>query len=172
MRHALIALTCFCLLDGSALAQPGPVKDPLLEHLAGTWVLRGTLAGKQTTHDVVADWVLNHLYVRLHETSREKDAAGRPEYEAIVLIGWDGTAGEYQCRWLDSTGGGGLTAQGIGHGKRDADKIPFLFREKDGSVSFSNTFAYSSQSDSWAWVMDNVQNGKAVPFGRVSLTRR
>jgi hypothetical protein len=172
MRHVLIALACVCLLAGSALAQPAPIKDPLLERLAGTWVLRGTLAGQQTTHDIVAEWVLGHQYLRLHELSRAKDAAGQPGYEAIVLIGWDAAAGEYQCLWLDSTGGGGLTPQAIARAKRDGDKIPFLFREKDGAVSFNNTFAYDRGADSWAWIMDNVQKGKPVPFGRVTLTRK
>jgi hypothetical protein len=172
MRHVLIALVGFTLLASSALAQPAPIKDPLLERLAGTWVLRGAIAGKQTTHDVTAEWVLGHQYLRLHEVSWEKDAAGQPQYEAIVLIGWDAAAGEYQCLWLDTTGGGGLTAQGIGRGKRDGDKIPFLWREKDGTPSFNNTFAYDRGADSWAWIMDNIQKGKPVPFARLTLTRR
>ncbi len=172
MRHALVALIGLCLLTGSTLAQPAPVKDALLDHLVGRWVLGGTLAGKETTHDIVSEWVLGHQYLRLLERSREKDAQGQPQYEAIVLIGWDAAAGEYQCLWLDSTGGGGLTPQAIAHGKRNGDAIPFLFRERDGTVSFDNKFSYDRSTDSWAWVMDNVQNGKAVPFGRVRLTRR
>ena len=116
--------------------------------------------------------MLGNLYMRLHEVSRERDASGRPQYEAIVLIGWDATAGEYQCLWLDSTGGGGLTAQGIARGKPDGDRIPFLWKEKNGSVSFNNTFIYDRRAGSWAWVMDNVQKGKPVPFGRVTLTRK
>jgi hypothetical protein len=172
MHHALIALIGFSVLTGSAVAQPVPTKDALLDHLAGTWVLRGTLAGQQTTHDIVAEWVLGHQYLRILERSRDKDAKGQPRYEAIVLIGWDVAAAEYQCLWLDSTGGGGLTPQAIARGKRDGDKIPFLFREKDGTVSFDNTFSYDPGTDSWAWIMDNIQNGKAVPFGRVRLTRR
>lgn len=172
MRHAIAVLFVLALASGTARAQAAPLADPLLDRLAGTWVLRGTLAGKQTAHDVVAEWVLNHLYLRLHETSREKDAAGRPEYEAIVLIGWDAAAGEYQCLWLDSTGGGGLTPQAVGRGRREGDKIPFVWREKDGTVSFANTFAYDRAADSWAWIMDNIDKGKPVPFGRITLTRR
>jgi hypothetical protein len=172
MRHALIAALALVLFAGSALAQAPPVKDPLLEKLAGTWVLRGTLGGKQTTHDVSVEWVLNHLYLRLNETSREKDAAGHSAYEAIVLIGWDETAGEYQCQWLDTTGGGALKAESVGHGKREGDKIPFLWKDKDGTVSFNNTFAYDRDADKWSWIMDNIQKGKPVPFARLTLTRR
>jgi hypothetical protein len=172
MRHILIALTGLAVVVGQALAQPAPLADPLLERLAGTWVLRGTLAGQQTTHDVTAEWVLNHLYLRLHETSREKDAAGRPQYEAIVLIGWDGTAREYQCQWLDTTGGGALKAESVGHGRREGDRIPFLWKDKDGTISFNNTFVFDRRADSWTWVMDNIEKGKPVPFARLTLTRK
>jgi hypothetical protein len=172
MRHVLTALVALTLFASSALAQPAPIKDPLLDHLSGTWVLRGAIAGKQTTHDVTAEWVLNHLYLQLHEVSREKDAAGHPQYEAIVLIGWDAAASEYQGLWLDTTGGGGLSALGIGLGKREGDKIPFLWKDKDGAISFNNTFVYDRGANSWAWIMDNIQKGKPVPFARLTLTRK
>ena len=70
MRRSLIALVAFCLLACSAIGQPAPINDPLLERLVGTWVLRGTIAGKDTTHDSVAEWVLGHQYLRIHERSR------------------------------------------------------------------------------------------------------
>ncbi len=171
MRHALITATLPFLLGATASGEPPHLKDPFFEHLAGAWVLRGTIAGKATTHDVTAEWVLGHLYLRLHEISRERDEKGRPLYEAIVLIGRDTAASEYQCLWLDSTAGGGLTPQSIARGKRTGDSVPFLFREADGTVSFNNTFAYDKATDSWTWKMDNVRDGKSVPFGRVRLTR-
>ena len=55
MRHVVTALIVLGLFAGTAIAQPAPIKDPLLERLAGTWVLSGTLAGQQTTHDVTAE---------------------------------------------------------------------------------------------------------------------
>lgn len=171
MRQALVSLLGFWLMACSAVCVAAPVNDPLLENLVGKWVLRGTIAGKQTTHDVVTEWFLNHQYLRIHETSREKNEKGQAQYEAVVIIGWDEAALEYQCLWLDSTGGGGLTSQGIAQGKRSGDAIPFLFRERDGSVSFNNTFSYDKANRSWSWQLDNIQNGKAIPFGRVKLTR-
>lgn len=168
-------VVCLWLLlcaSARATAQAAPVNDPFLDHLAGTWVLRGTIGGKPTTHDVTAEWVLNHLYLRLHEVSREKDAAGHPQYEAIVTIGWDGTAREYQCLWLDSTAGGGLTPQSMGRGTREGDKVPFLWREKDGTLSFTNTFVYDKAGDAWIWIMDNIHQGKPVPFARLTLARQ
>jgi hypothetical protein len=69
----------------------------LLDRLAGQWVLQGTIAGKQTTHDVQVGWVLKREYLRLHEISREKDAKGDPAYEAIVFVSWDPKTQEYIC---------------------------------------------------------------------------
>jgi hypothetical protein len=172
MCHAVVIATVLCLLPGSASGQPSPAGDSFLGHLAGSWVLRGTIDGKATVHDVRAEWVLNQLYLQIHERSREKDARGQAEYEAHVLIGLDPAKAEYQCLWIDSTGPGGLTPQAIGHGKRSGDAIPFLFRDPDGTVSFNNTFSYEKNNDAWTWQMNNIQKGKPVPFGRVRLTRR
>ncbi|MGB2635195.1 MAG: hypothetical protein WAM58_14800 [Candidatus Acidiferrum sp.] len=146
-------------------------RDALLDHMTGAWTLQGTLAGHETTHDVEAEWVLNHEYVRLHETSREKNAQGQPAYEAIVFLEWDEARSQYNCLWLDSTSGGGLSAQGIAHGKRNGDEILFLFKGADGS-NFYTTFVYDKSSDTWRWVMDGEAHGKRTPFGRVKLTRK
>ena len=127
------------------------------------------IAGAQTTHDVVAEWVLNHQYVRLHEVSREKDA-GRAAYEAIVFLGADKAANGYACLWLDSTGGGGLDAHAIGHAKRGGDEIALEFHAPDGS-HFHTTFVYDRAADAWRWLMDADEAGALKPFARVRLTR-
>ena len=125
----------------TACAQQTTFQDSLLEHMIGTWVLRGTIAGKETTHDIVAEWVLGHQYLQIHETSREKNTAGAAEYEAIVYIGWDQPSSQCACLWLDVTGGGGLSGQAIGYAKRSNDDIAFLFQGGDGYL-FHTTFAY------------------------------
>ncbi|HTR04586.1 MAG TPA: hypothetical protein VMN82_15480 [Thermoanaerobaculia bacterium] len=165
-------LAVFLLQANLLAAVPGEAGHAFLERLAGSWVLRGTLAGKTTTHDVAATWILDGLYLELHERSRETDAKGKPQYEAVVLLGVDEATGEFQCLWLDSTGGGGLIPSAIGRGKRSGDSIPFLFRDPDGSVSFSNVFAYDAPARAWTWKLDNVhKDGAYVPFGQVRLTR-
>jgi lipocalin len=122
MRYVLIAVAALSCLAGTSAAQPSPANDVLLQRLAGTWILRGDIRGRATTHDITAEWILDRLYLQIHEISREKAANG-------------------------------------------------LFRSADGAVSFNNTFSYDRATDSWTWHMDNVQNGKAIPFGRVRLTR-
>jgi len=155
----------------AASAEPPPLQDPLLERMVGAWVLTGTIAGRQTTHDVTVEWVLGREYLRIVEVSREKDAAGAPAYEAIVFVGRGATSGEYACLWLDTTGGGGLAAQAIGHARRDGNTLPFVFRGVDGSA-FYTTFAYDEAASAWEWRMDGEECGELRPFARVRLTRR
>jgi hypothetical protein len=170
MSTALKIFAAAAVVALSASAQQPTFQDLLLDHLTGTWVLRGSIEGRETTHDIVAEWVLGHEYVRLHEVSREKNATGQAEYEAIVFIGWDQPSSQYACLWLDSTGGGGLSAQAIGYAKRTGDEIAFLFKGKDGSI-FHTTFAYGKGTDTWQWLMDGEEGGKLQPFARVRLTR-
>ncbi len=89
-------LSIFILIATASLpvfAQQSVAQEPLLDHLTGNWILQGTIAGRETTHDVDAEWVLGHEYVRLHETSREKKAQGQAAYEAIIFIEWDESQG-------------------------------------------------------------------------------
>jgi hypothetical protein len=172
MKKYCAASVAFCVLSASVFAGSTNISDQLLDHLVGRWTLSGTLAGKKTTHDISADWVLNHGYVRLHEVSREKDSTGAPAYEAIVFVCAEPNGGDYTCLWLDSTGSWGLSAQAMGRAKRQTNSIPFVFKDPDGSVSFENTLVYDPAADTWTWIMDNVANSKRKPFGRVTLAKR
>lgn len=168
MLRTLAPLALACL---PAAAQQPALPDPLLDDMTGKWVLQGTIARQTTTHDIDAGWVLNHGYVRFHEISREKDAKGVAAYEAIVFVGWDQAKREYACLWLDSTAGGGLSAQGIGRGQKNGDEITFVFHDQDGT-SVHTTFAYDKNADSWRWLIDNEEGAKSRPFARVRLTRK
>ena len=121
MGRALAICAAIGLMSTFGWAQESPFTDVLLDRMTGKWVLQGSIAGSETTHDVEVAWVLGHQYVRLAEVSREKNSSGRPAYEAIVFIGWDKPSNTYACLWLDSSGGGGLSAQAIGHAQRRGD---------------------------------------------------
>ncbi len=142
----------------------------LLDHLAGKWILQGTIAGKPTTHDVQAAWVLHHEYLQLHEISREKSASGSPAYEAIVYIGWDAKARQYTCLWLDSTSGEALSTEVIGRANPSGDSIPFIFAAS-ASDQIQTTFRYDKVADTWQWLIDNVVNGQTQHFADVKLSR-
>jgi hypothetical protein len=170
--RTIMKITLLVILASLTMsAQQTTFQDSLLDHMTGKWVLKGTIDGKETTHDIIAEWVLGHQYMQLHETSREKNAQGGAEYEAIVYIGWDQPSKRYACLWLDVTGGGGLSAQAIGHAKRNGDKMAFLFKGSDGSI-FHTTFVYTRATDTWQWLMDNEVRGKLQSFARVKLTRK
>jgi hypothetical protein len=157
------------LVCSAAAAQRRPVDSTLLDHLAGNWVLHGTIARKQTTHDVTAEWVANHQYLRLHEVSRERTADGKPQYDAFIHIGWNEEKKVYSIIWLDNFWN--IDASAIGAAIPKDNQMQFLWRDKKGAVDFSNDFLYDPKTDSWQWVMDNVENGIHRPFGRVKLTR-
>jgi hypothetical protein len=155
---------------GQARADEPACQDSLLDRFAGRWVLSGEIAGQPTTHDVTAEWVLVHHYLRFHEVAREQDAQGQPLYEALVTIGADGAPGRYACLWLDSTGGGGLVAPPIGRATRAGDEIPFVFIMPDSSA-FRTTFSYERATDTWRWSMDAVSRGESQSFARLRMTR-
>ena len=150
-------------------------RDPLLDHFAGRWVLTGTIAGKPTTRDVTAEWVLGDRYLRVNQVARERDASGHPTYQANVYIGRDPVTKERTCVWLDSTPGG-VDPQSLGRAPAataSGDSIPFLFRYNDGS-RMHTTFIYDRLRDAWMWRLDEEPAGKSDvrrPFARVTLTR-
>jgi hypothetical protein len=164
----------FCLLAcASFLRAQTPSLDPpkLLDRLAGNWVLQGTIAGSQTTHDVEAHWALRHEYLQLHEVSREKEPGGEPAYEAIVLISWDPKENQYACLWLDSTAGGALASTVTCRAAPAGNSIPFLFTLSP-TESIHTTFSYRQASDTWQWTIDDVANGKTGRFADVTLSRK
>lgn len=157
-----------CAPAAATMQDRGNVAAPdLLDRLVGHWVLTGTIAGQNTVHDVEASRVLQGNYVRISETSRERDAHGRPQYEANIYVGW--LRDHYICVWLDNTevASGEITCAAA----PAPDAIPFEFRDRAGALNFVNRFVYHRADDSWEWQMDNIRGGQPVPFARVRLRR-
>jgi hypothetical protein len=144
--------------SGFGHAQQPDLVDPLLDQMTGTWVLTGTIGKATTTHSVRADWVLNHQFLQIHETSRD--------YEALVLIGWDLPHNRYIAYWMDVFGGGFSLR---GYAPKAGSSIPIVFESTDGR--FFTTFDYDKATDTWRWTLDNERNGRREPFARLSMTR-
>ena len=89
MKTVLCAVVLCFVASLQAAAQQQGFQDALLDRMAGNWVLEGTIDGDESVHDVLAQWVLDHQYLRFHEVAREREPDGTPLYEAIVFIGWD-----------------------------------------------------------------------------------
>ncbi|MGH9873510.1 MAG: hypothetical protein ACRD9S_13750 [Pyrinomonadaceae bacterium] len=172
--RSLVALAFTCLVVPAALAQSQASSAPeaLLDTMTGHWVMTGTIGKKPTTHDVDVDWVLKREYIRIHEVSRDKDPSGGIGYEAWIYIVWDAKKSEYAVMWLDNTAATNFAAEGIGHAKPDGDRIPFIFKDADGS-GIHTTFAYDRAKDTWSWTIDNLDKaGKSSSFAKLTLTRK
>lgn len=169
-KMSKIILLWVLMLPVAAMSQQTTQPDSLLNSLTGNWVLKGTIAGQETIHDVIARRVLNGQYVQLTEVSREKDQKGNPEYEAIIYVCWQEPKKQYFCLWLDNTSNEGISNQVIGEAKQNADTIDWVFTYRDGS-KFYNSFLYDRSTDTWQWKMDGEEKGKLQPFARVKLTR-
>lgn len=149
-------------------AQQPPLQDSLLDRMSGAWVIAGTIAGRQTIHDLSASWDLDHHYLHLHEVSRERDRAGRPGYEAQVYIGWNPAQARYGCVWLDIFGG--LTTESVGMAPRAGDRLAFAF-ERDGQVTLRNLMVWHADSRTWDWTIVNVDHGRETIFATLVLRR-
>jgi len=167
MRGLLLAALA-ALVAAPAGAQQATLRDPLLDHLVGHWVLEVRMDKGETTHDISAEWVLGHQYLELQEVSRDKNADGSPAYQALVFIGWDAKLKIYDCVWLDDYGS--ISTQSLGYATPSGDSIAFVFQDRDDANKFHTTFTWRKDG-TWAMDMDAEANGKLLPFARTVLTR-
>ena len=154
----------------SAMAQQAPVHSPLLDHLAGKWLMEGNVGRQAVTHEFDAEWVLQHHYLRFREISREKNDKGEPQYEATVFIGWNEKTKQYACMWMDVYGGAAVESIGVATPKEN--ELAFVFTDEHGLTSFTNTFTYDAKSNTWQDQLDNVVQGEAKPFARFKMMKQ
>ncbi len=158
------------LVATAATAQQPPVNSPVLDRLAGKWLLQGTVGKQPVMHDFDAEWVLQHHYLRFREVSRDKNDKGEPQYEATVFVAWNEKTRQYACVWLDVYGG--ATSESIGVATPKENELAFVFTDEHGETSFTNTFFYDPKTNTWENRLDNVVKGEAKPFARFKLTRQ
>ena len=61
----LIALVALC----SHAQTPAEWRDDLVEHMSGSWKMRGQVMGRDAHHELKAEWVLNHMFLRIQEST-------------------------------------------------------------------------------------------------------
>ena len=168
MKRIVLMVVLFAA--SMTMGQQAPVNSPLLDHLAGKWVMQGNVGKQAETHDFDAEWALHHHYLRFRETSRDKNDKGEPNYDATVFIGWNEKTKQYACVWLDVYGG--LTVASIGVATPKENELAFIFTNEHGETSFTNTFIYDAKTNTWDNRLDNVIKGVAQPFARFKLTKQ
>jgi hypothetical protein len=164
MKSALLAL----LLSPFTLAQtPSDWQDPLVDHLAGSWKLEGKVMGNNAHHDVQADWVFNHQFLRIQEKTSANAPAAERRYDSIWYLGYDAVSERYVLHLMDTFGG--RFSETLGYGVRDGNQIKFVFEYPDGP--FHNTYRWNATEHSWQWLMEQKdKDGKWTTFADLRLT--
>jgi len=169
----------FCsLLLAVLLAVPTPIhlaaqapaewRDDLVDHMIGSWKLQGQVMGRNAHHDVEAEWVLDHQFVRIHEKTSADAPAAEKRYEAIWFLGFDQVSERYVLHLLDIFGA--RFSETLGYATRDGNAIRFVFEYPDGP--FRTTYEWSPEKDTWQWLMTQKdKTGKWTTFGDFTLTR-
>jgi hypothetical protein len=169
MRIRLMAALAilFLLQLPSAAQLPAPWTDDLADHLAGTWKIEGHVMGQEAHHEVRAEWILNHQFLRIHEKTAPGAPASERPYEAIWFLGYDSTSERYVLHLMDIFGA--RYSETLGYGTRDGNEIRFVFEYPDGP--FHNTYRWDPEKNTWEWLMRQKENGKWSEFADLHLTR-
>jgi hypothetical protein len=160
----------FALLLSVPIAAQAPAawQDDLVRHLAGSWKLEGDVMGNAAHHDVQADWVLNHQFLRIQEKTAANAPATESRYDSIWYLGYDSISERYVLHLMDTFGA--RFSETLGYGTRDGNQIRFVFEYPDGP--FHNTYRWNAKENSWQWLMEQKnKDGKWVPFANLKLTR-
>jgi hypothetical protein len=165
----LLTWTAVLLLPVSLAAQAATEwRDPLADRLAGTWKLEGQVMGQAAHHDVHADWVLNHQFLRIQEKTALSAPNPERPYEAFWFLGYDQVSERYVLHLIDIFGA--RFSESLGYGTREGNQIHFVFEYADGP--FHTTYRWNPENDTWEWLMEQKdKNGKWVPFADLKLTR-
>ena len=158
----LLLVLALLLLDVSA--QPPPLQDPFLDHFVGDWKVErnmGKRGVKQTS--VHCEWVLKHQFIRFHYGAND----GAPEYEAFVYIGFDDTAKNYVCHWMDVFG---AKDSELGRGKIDDKLLAIDF--KFGNGELTNKFTFDPQAKTWTSLIRQIEKGEWVTFAEEKWTKK
>jgi hypothetical protein len=174
LKTSLLALLLIAILIALVPARsraqtPGEWRDDLVDHMAGTWKTDGQIMGRDAHHEVQAEWVLNHQFLRIHEKTDVGAPASEQRYEAVWYLGYDPVSDRYVLHLLD--GFGARYSETLGYGTRDGNAILFVFEYPDGP--FHTTFRWSPEKESWQWLMEQKdKNGKWTNFSDLKLTKQ
>ena len=164
LMAVLIALTPV----RSGAQAPAEWRDDLVDHMTGDWKLEGQVMGREAHHEVQAEWVLNHRFLRIHEKTEAGAPSSEHRYEATWFLGYDPVSERYVLHLLDVFGG--RFSETLGYGTRDGNAIRFVFEYPDGP--FHTTYRWSAEKDTWQWLMEQKdKDGKWTNFSDLKLTR-
>jgi len=152
----------------AAAQEPPPWHDDLVDHMAGTWKMEGQVMGQDAHHDIEADWILNHQFMRIHEKTSASAPATEHAYEAFWYIGYDPATKRFVTHLMDTYGS--TDPATLGYGARDGNAIRLVFDYADGP--FHTTYRWMPEKDAWEWLLEQKdKSGKWTTFADLRLTR-
>jgi hypothetical protein len=165
MRRFSTTLAQIIVLCGFASAQAAPWHDDLADAMAGTWRADGEVMGKTAHHIVEADWILNHQFLRLHETTAPDAPAVEKRYEALWFLGYDPISERYVLHLMDVFGA--RFSETLGYGIRSGNEIRFVFEYPDGP--FHTTWIVGKSSSQWRMEQKD-KDGKWSSFADLKIS--
>ena len=104
--YLLLIIVLATLSSPLCLHAQSPVewRDDLVDRMTGSLETGGPVMGHDAHHEVEAEWVLNHQFVRIHEKTASDAPAPRTKYEAIWFLGYDPVSERYVLHLLDIFG--------------------------------------------------------------------
>jgi hypothetical protein len=130
---------------------PGEWHDDLVEHMTGSGKGRGQIMGRDAHHEIQAEWVLNHMFLRIHESTSTDAPGSEKRYEAIWFLGYDPVSEKYVLHLFDVFET--RFSETLGYGTRDGNFIHFTFEYPDGP--FHTTFRWLPENGGgWQWLME------------------
>jgi hypothetical protein len=158
------------LVSAASTAQSSkPWADDLIDHMAGNWKMEGPMKGGIAHHDIQAEWVLNHQFLRISEKTNATALPDESRYEAIWYLGYDPTSERYVMHLFDIYGG--RFSETLGYGVRDGNAIRFVYEYPDGP--FHTTCRWFPEKGQWEWLMERKdKDGKWVNFADLKLTQQ
>lgn len=163
MKTSSLLVTLLAVLISVPAIAQGPANwhDELADHLVGTWKVEGRVLGRDAHHEVNAEWVLNHQFLRIHEKTAATAPASENPYEALWFLGYDAISERYVLHLIDVFGG--RFSETLGYGTRNGNEIRFVFEYPDGP--FRNTFRWSPEGTTWQWFLEQKdKDGKWTTF--------
>ncbi len=164
-----VILGILVLFRGMGVAQVPPEwQDNLVDHLSGKWNVGGAVMGREAHHEIEAEWVLNHQFLRIHEKTSPTASPTEHPYEAYWFLGYDPVSERYVLHLMDVFGT--RYSETLGYGVREGNQIRFVFEYPDGP--FHTTYRWDPDHGAWEWLMEQKgKKGKWSPFSDLKLTR-
>jgi len=160
----IVLVLLLLLLNGAKAAGPAPLEDHFLDKFVGDWEVDRDMGKRGLHHSSVhCEWVLNHQFIEFHYGA----ADAKPEYEAFVFIGFDTTAKNYVCHWVDVFG---AADSELGRGKVDDSLLGMEL--KFGKGELTNKFTFDAQTKTWTSLIRQVEKGEWVTFAEEKWTKK